>query len=139
MRIISFTLYPAWSRVSWVILVLRHSASHFPLISDGIPCWVAELNATLLPWQQSEEIKILNISLPRVTIEPTTLRVYSHKILHLFIIFVFKYNINKIIQIPLRPNFWYIFQINTHLYKIYLNFRVQQYTESGERHSHLQY
>ena len=44
---ISFTLYPAHSRVDWGNLVLRHSVPHFPPNSGGIACWVAELNAAL--------------------------------------------------------------------------------------------
>ena len=44
---ISFTLYPAHSRVGRRNLVLRHSVPHFPPSFGGIACWVAELNAAL--------------------------------------------------------------------------------------------
>ena len=33
------------TRVGRGNLVLRHSVSHFPMVSGGIVCWVAELNA----------------------------------------------------------------------------------------------
>ena len=42
---ISFTLYPAHSRVGRGNLVLRHSVPQFPPNSGGIACW-AELNNT---------------------------------------------------------------------------------------------
>ena len=59
----SFTFYPAYSRVSKEIVVLR--LSHY-VFSGG---------TQRLAWRrhQSEEIKILNISFPQVGIEPTTL------------------------------------------------------------------
>ena len=44
---ISFTLYPAHSRVGGGKLVLRHSVLHFPRSSEGIACRVAELKAAL--------------------------------------------------------------------------------------------
>ena len=44
---ISFTLYPAHSRVGRGNLVLRHSVPHFLPNSGAIACWVAELNAAL--------------------------------------------------------------------------------------------
>ena len=45
--LLSFTLFPAHSRVGRGNLVLRHSVAHFPPNSGGIACWVAELNAAL--------------------------------------------------------------------------------------------
>ena len=45
--IISFTLYPAHSRVRRGNVVLRHFVPHFPPSSGGIACWMAELNAAL--------------------------------------------------------------------------------------------
>ena len=44
---ISFTLYPAHSRVGRGNLVSRHSVPHFLPNSEGIACWVAERNAVL--------------------------------------------------------------------------------------------
>ena len=44
---ISFTLYPAHSRVGRENLVLRYSVPHFLPNSGGIACWVTELNAAL--------------------------------------------------------------------------------------------
>ena len=44
---VSFTLYPAHSRVGRGNLVLRHSVSHFLPNSGDIACCVAELNAAL--------------------------------------------------------------------------------------------
>ena len=44
---ISFTLYPAHSRVGRGNLVLRHSVPHFLPNSGGIACWVAKLNVAL--------------------------------------------------------------------------------------------
>ena len=44
-KLISFTLHPARSRVGTGNLVL-HFVPHFPQNSEGIACWVAELNAT---------------------------------------------------------------------------------------------
>ena len=43
---ISFTFYPAHSRVGRGNLELRYSVAHFPLNSWGIACWVAKLIAT---------------------------------------------------------------------------------------------
>ena len=45
---ISFTLYPAHSRVGRWNLVLRLSVLHFPPNSGDIACWVAEFNAALV-------------------------------------------------------------------------------------------
>ena len=56
---ISFTLYHAYSRVGKGKVVLRHSINHFPPNFQGISCWVAELNAGLLTWCQSEVMKLL--------------------------------------------------------------------------------
>ena len=55
----SFTLYPVYRRVSRGNLVLRYSVLHFPPHFRGTECWVAELNAAFLAWNQSEEIKML--------------------------------------------------------------------------------
>ena len=52
---ISFTLYHAYSKVG-----RGNTPFPIPPNSGGIVCWVAELNARLLPWCQSEEMKILN-------------------------------------------------------------------------------
>ena len=61
----SFTLYPA-CRVDRESLILKHFASQFLSISGGIAYWVAELNTALFLQHQNEEIKILNISFPRL-------------------------------------------------------------------------
>ena len=44
---VTFTLYPAYSRVDRGKLVLRHSVPHLPPNSGSIACLVAELNVTL--------------------------------------------------------------------------------------------
>ena len=67
-------MYPAHSRVGRGNIVIRYSVPHFPPNFRGIACWMAEFNAGLLLWCQSEEMKILrnNNLFPRVEIEPTT-------------------------------------------------------------------
>ena len=52
--------------------MLRHFALHFPSNSGGIACWMAELNAVLCI-----------DTFPRIGIEPTTSRVYSHTLVPL--------------------------------------------------------
>ena len=62
------------SRVGRGGLVLRHSTPHFP------PAFEAShgIQYRALLRHKSEEMKILNISFPRVGIELTTCHVYSH-------------------------------------------------------------
>ena len=77
---VSFTLYPAYSRVSIENLVLGHSVLIFRWLFRGIACWLADLSPRLLPWCQSEEIKILkknHSQNPSVEIEPTTVALQS--------------------------------------------------------------
>ena len=70
------------SHVVWVgrgSVVLRHSATHFS--SKYLQVLRVEWRWTqrrALPPHQSEEMKILNISLPWVGIDPTTYGIYSH-------------------------------------------------------------
>ena len=58
-------------------LLLRHSAPHFVPISGGIAVESGGTLCRALFRHQSEKNKILNISFPRVGIEPTTYRVNS--------------------------------------------------------------
>ena len=57
-------LCPAHGRVGRANLVLRHSVPNF--------LGALRVKRRTLPLHQSEEIKILHISFPRVGIEPTT-------------------------------------------------------------------
>ena len=54
-KYISFTLFPAYSRVGSENILLRHFVPHFLLNSGGIACWVAELSAALC--QQDKEFQ----------------------------------------------------------------------------------
>ena len=71
---ISSTLYPTYSNIDRGNLVLRHSVPMYRRFFRGIASWVAQLNAGVLPWRQSEEMKILrhNNLFLRMGIEPTT-------------------------------------------------------------------
>ena len=71
---ISFTLYPAHSRVGRGNLVLRHSIPPFLPNFGGIACWVAQLNAALCLDTRTKKWKDNIISFSRTGIEPTTSR-----------------------------------------------------------------
>ena len=75
----SFTLYPSYSRISIKNLVSRHSILRFSLEFERIDCVLSDgTQRRALPQQQSDEIKIFNISFPWVGIEATICRAYCH-------------------------------------------------------------
>ena len=70
----SFTLYPAHWRIGRGNLVLRQSVPHYP------PCILSDGTQRRICLDQSEEIKILNISFYRLRIEPTNFHVHTSQL-----------------------------------------------------------
>ena len=98
--------------------MLRHSVPHFLPNSGGIAYWVAELNAPLSLDTRTERngninLSITNISSPRVGIEPTTNRFYSHifcpcATTGLIVICRFSFHLNKtkLLRFPSLYSYW---------------------------------